>query len=64
MKVVRSSSLGPIGPGERLIDGAVYYSAAWLDDPVLYLAVERGFEVQDQLRCNFAPEDNDPKEAA
>jgi hypothetical protein len=61
-RIEKRSSPRQLGPGERLIDGEVYYSAAWLDDPLLYLAVERGFEAEDQLRCKFAPDD--PKEAA
>jgi len=61
-KIEKRSSPGQLGPGERLIEGEVYYSSAWLDDPILYLAVERGFQEQDQLKCNFAPDD--PKEAA
>jgi len=34
-------------PGERIIDGRVYYSAAWLaDEPINELALRRGSEAQ------------------
>jgi hypothetical protein len=60
----RDDNPRPLGPGERMIDGVVYYSAAWLDDPVSTLALVRADQETKQLRCNFAPENPDPKEAA
>lgn len=68
-RILRLSDGSPrqLGPGERMIDGAVYYSAAWLNDPVEPLAIERGKNIVTQLKCIFAPDNNDsdnPKEAA
>jgi hypothetical protein len=58
-KFEKSSSPRQLGPGERLIDGQILYSSAWLDDPPeitegqLYL-----------IECNSAPDEDEPEEAA
>jgi len=39
---IRRRQWEPLGPGERIIDGRVYYSAAWLDPaPVLMKGVRQ-----------------------
>jgi hypothetical protein len=36
--------LPPLGPGERLINGRVYYSAAWLCSPLQAEVVKAGLK--------------------